>query len=285
MIEAPGRHHDPSEDHMPIERVNGVQIHYEVYGQGEPLLFVHGYTGDVSDWRFQIPEFERTHRVLVMDHRGHGQSEAPADRGAYSILEMADDVEAVAAHAGFERYHLLGHSMGGAVAQEIALRSPGRLLSLTLEDTGHNFHLSRNETVAKFIAARNKIAEEQGMAGIAAMPALAPPAPHMPPERREEETARLKRMSVDAYIGAWQGLEAWQGTTERAASISVPTLVIYGDLDQMLIDAAKHLASTIPNADLVAISEAAHSPQYERPELFNAALRRHLARNATAAAK
>ncbi len=270
---------------MPIERINGIEIHYELHGEGEPLVFVHGYTGDVSDWRFQIPEFARTHRVLVMDHRGHGRSEAPADRGAYSILNMADDVEAVAAHAGFERYHLLGHSMGGAVAQEIALRRPGRLLSLTLEDTGHSFQLSRNETVAKFLAARLKMADEQGMAAIAAMPALAPAPPHMPPERRDEETARLKRMSVDAFIGAWQGLEAWQGTTERAASISVPTLVIYGDLDQMLIDASKHLASVIPNAELEAIPEAAHAPQYERPELFNAALRRHLARNATAAAK
>ena len=271
---------------MPIERINGVRLHYELHGSdGEPLVFVHGYTGDITDWRFQLPEFSRTHRVLVLDHRGHGQSEAPADRSAYTILNMADDVEALVTHVGFDRYHLLGHSMGGGVAQEIALRSPARLLSLTLEDTGHNFHLSRNKTVAAFIAARHQVAEEQGMAAVATAPQIVPPPPHMPPERRDEEAARLARMSADAFIGAWHGLEAWEGSTERAAGITAPTLIICGDLDQMLVEPSKHLASIIPNAGLEFISEAAHSPQYERPDLFNAALSRHLARNAAAPAK
>jgi 3-oxoadipate enol-lactonase len=271
---------------MPTDRINGLNLHYELHGDaGEPLVFVHGYTGDVTDWRFQLPEFSRTHRVLVMDHRGHGRSEAPADRDAYTIVNMADDVEALAAHVGFDRYHLLGHSMGGAVVQEVALRSPGKLLSLTLQDTGHGFAFSRNPAVSAYIAMRHRLADEQGMAAVAALDPIAPPPPHMPPERRDEEVARLTRMSADAFIGAWRGLEGWSGTKERAAAIATPTLVICGDLDQMLIEPSKHLASTIPNADLEMISEAGHSPQYERPELFNSALRRHLARNATSAAK
>src|SRR5512141_299900 len=271
---------------MPIERINGINLHYEVHGSdGEPLVFVHGYTGDVTDWRFQLPEFSRTHRVLVVDNRGHGRSEALADRDAYTSLHIADDVETLAAHVGFDRYHLLGHSMGGGVVQEIALRSPHKLLSLTLEDTGYRFSFSRNPAVAAFIDMRHKTAEEQGMAALAAMPPMVPPPPHMPPERRDEEAARLTRMSVDAFIGAWRGLEGWSGTKERAAAIVAPTLIVCGDLDQMLIEPSKHLASVIPNAELEMIPEAGHSPQYERPELFNAALRRHLARNATAPAK
>lgn len=271
---------------MPIDRINGLQLHYELHGDdGEPLVLVHGYTGDVTDWRFQLPEFSRTHRVLVMDHRGHGASEAPVDHASYTILNMADDVEALVAHLGFGRYHLLGHSMGGAVVQEIALRSSDRLLSLTLEDTGYSFGFSRNATVAAFIAQRHQVAEEQGMAAIASAPPTAPSPPHMPPERRDEESARLARMSVDGFIGAWQGLDGWHGTKERAAGITAPTLVICGELDQMLVEPSKHLASTIPNAELEMIPEAGHSPQYERPELFNAALRRHLARNAMAVAK
>ena len=68
---------------MPIERINGLNLHYELHGgDGEPLVFVHGYTGDVTDWRFQLPEFSRTHRVLVVDNRGHGRSEAPTNRDA-----------------------------------------------------------------------------------------------------------------------------------------------------------------------------------------------------------
>ncbi len=271
---------------MPFERINGVNMHFELHGDGaEPLVLVHGYTGDVTDWRNQLPEFSRTHRVLVMDHRGHGRSDAPADRAAYSILQMADDVEALIAAVGFDRYHLLGHSMGGAIAQEIALRSPGRLLSLTLQDTGHNFAISRNQAVAAYIAARTKIAEEQGMEALANMPRVIPPPPYMPAERLDEEARRLARMSADAFIGAWRGLEGWEGTTERAAAITASTMVIYGDLDKPLIDPARHLALIIAGATLEVIPEAAHSPQYERPDLFNAALRRHLDRNATAAPK
>jgi len=270
---------------MPVERINGVNLYYELHGHGEPLLLVHGYTGDITDWRFQIPEFASTHRVLVFDHRGHGRSEAPADRSAYTIEQMADDVEALANRFGFAHYHLLGHSMGGAVVQEVALRSPGRLISLTLHDTSHNFGVMRNEAIAAFIASRHRLAEEKGMAAIADMPALVALPPHMPPERQEETKRRLTAMSVDAFIGAWQAIEAWQGTTDRARAISAPTMVIYGDLDVPLVEPAKQLAAAIPGAVLEVVPETAHSPQYERPELFNAALRRHLARNAVATTK
>jgi len=264
---------------MPHAKVNGVELYYERHGDdGEPLVLVHGYTGDITDWRYQVEEFGRTHRVLVFDHRGHGRSEAPADRSLYSIQRMADDAEALAGHAGFDRYHLVGHSMGGAVAQEIALRSQRRLLSLTLHDTSPNFTLSRDERVVKFIAARNILAEQHGMEAVANMPALTQPPPFMSQERMEEQKARLARMSVDGYLGAWSALDQWPGVRDRLHEIAVPTLVIYGELDTYLVRAAKQLAEGIPTATLVEIPQAAHSPQEERPDLFNAALREHLLR-------
>lgn len=267
---------------MARAKINGIELNYELHGeQGEPLVLVHGYTGDITDWRHQLPEFAATHRVLIMDHRGHGGSEAPRDRSAYSITQMADDVEALVAMVGFERYHLLGHSMGGLVAQEIALRSVARLLSLTLEDTGARFGAGRNEVVRTFIDKRNKMAEERGMAAIVAMPSLVAPPPHMPKERTAERDKRLAAMSVDGYIGAWQGLDAWPGSKERLKDISMPTMVIYGELDaKPMIEGALYLAAEIPGAVLEVVPEAGHSPQYERPEIFNAALRRHLDRNA-----
>lgn len=266
---------------MPTANINGIDLYFEQHGSdGEPLVLVHGYTGDITDWRHQLPEFSRTHRVLIMDHRGHGRSSVPSDRDAYSILQLADDVGALIATAGFDRYHLLGHSMGGAVAQEIALRGPGRLLSLTLHDTSPGFS-TRNEVVKKFIQARHQYAEEHGMAAVAAMPSVVKPPPFMPEDRGAEMSARLGRMSVDAFIGTWDGLQAWPGTRDRAAKISTPTLVISGELDApQLVEASRWLASEIPNATLEVIPEAGHAPQYERPALFNAALRRHLESNA-----
>jgi pimeloyl-ACP methyl ester carboxylesterase len=203
----------------------------------------------------------------------------------YSVLQMADDVESLVHTVGVERYHLVGHSMGGAMAQEIALRSPGRLMSLTLHDTAHVFGLRSNPIVQQWIAERHRIAETQGMAAVANMPSPLPPPPHLSKERQEESKQRLARISVDSFIGAWKGLHDWEGTAGRAQDISVPTLVIYGELDAGLIDAARFLADAIPGATLEMIAETGHSPQFERPELFNAVLRRHLERNAGAAGK
>jgi len=270
---------------MPTINVNGISIYFERHGDaGEPLVLVHGYTGDITDWRHQVAEFAATHRVLVLDHRGHGKSDAPEDPDAYTVPIMAADVEAVASHAGFERFHLVGHSMGGAVSQELALGNPGRLMSLTLHDTGPSFDLSRNEAIASLFDQRLKIAREQGMAALANMPSMPKP-PHWPAERTEEERERMSRMSYHGFSGAWRALGAWAGTRERAHRIVASTMVIYGDLDHGLIEGSRWLASNIPGAVEEVVPEAAHSPQYERPDLFNAALRRHLQRNAGTAPK
>lgn len=271
---------------MPHARVNDLDIYFERYGdEGEPLVFIHGYTGDVTDWRFQIPEFARTHRVLVMDNRGHGKSSAPAGRDAYAITTMAGDVEAVIREAGFERYHLVGHSMGGAIVQEIALRSPGRLMSLTLHDTSQGFTAGRSPVVQKFMEQRIKFAQEHGMAKLAAQPWPIPPPPHMPAQRIAETDARLAAMAIDGFAGGLHALDTWEGTRERAHMIATPTMVIYGELDTGMIDASKWLAANIPGATLAAVPEAAHAPQYERPAIFNAHLRAHVERHAGGGAK
>jgi 3-oxoadipate enol-lactonase len=263
---------------MPHARINGVDIYFEKHGQaGEPLVFVHGYTGDVTDWRHQVGPFSRDYQVLIFDLRGHGRSEAPTDRSTYTIEQMADDTEALVAEIGFERYHLLGHSMGGAVVQEIALRSPGRLLSLTLQNTAPLFDLFANPMIRQFMEARTSVAETQGMSVLATWKSPFPNPPHMTQERQDEVAERLGRMSVDAFVGCQQALNQWAGAVDRLPSISTPTLAIVGDLDAgPLVKAAHTFAETIPNATLAVIPETGHSPQYERPELFNAALKRHL---------
>lgn len=268
---------------MPHAKVNGIDIYFETHGdEGEPLVFVHGYTGDVSDWRHQIAEFEQSHRILVVDNRGHGRSQSPRERETYNVLQMASDLESVIGEVGFDRFHLVGHSMGGAISQEIALKSPGRLMSLTIEDSGHSFEM--NPTVLQYLEKRYEIAEQQGMDVVANLPGLPPP-PHATEARRAEEKVRLSRMSVDGFVGAWRGLTSWRGTTDRIHNVTTPTLVICGELDGALVPQAKSLAEKIPGASLEMIPEAGHSPQFERPDLFNALLKKHLQRNAGGTAK
>ena len=247
--------------------------------RGEPLVFVHGYTGDITDWRLQIAEFSPAYRVLVMDLRGHGRSEAPSERSSYDVLLMSTDVEELIERAGFARCHLVGHSLGGAIAQEIALRSRRKLLSLTLVDTTSKFDLPANDVAFQYRAQRLRIARSEGMAAAAALPPPFVP-PHLPPERLKETDERLARMSLDAFVGAARALVTWEGTAERARDIQAPTLIIYGDLDApALIEGSRRLAELIPKTSVEVIAEAAHSPQWERPELFNRALRRHLEAN------
>ena len=260
---------------MPTALVNGVKLNYELHGDtGQPLVLVHGYTGDITDWRHQIPAFSPSFRVLIADNRGHGQSEAPADRSAYSVEQMAADIEALTEQLGLDCFHLLGHSMGGAVVQEIALNSPQRLLSLTLHDTTDSFAITRmNPALALWRDHRFDLAQSQGMSAVAEMASPFPPPPHMPAARLEETKKRLAAMSVDAFVGAWQGLAGWQGAETRAEAITAPALVIYGDLDtQFIIDGSKRLASAIPGAETAVVPQTGHSPQFERPDLFNAAL-------------
>ena len=236
---------------MPFATVNSLRLHYHLHGDaGEPLIFVHGYTGDSSDWRHQIEEFSSDYRVLVFDNRGHGESEAPADQSVYTVDEMVEDAEQLITELEFERYHLVGHSMGGAIAQEITLSNPKKVLSLTLHDTTHWFgdHEQPGGTL-----------------------------PYVPPEHIQPAMLRAAKMSKDALAGAWKGLTTWRGSTERAHEIKTPTLIIYGDRDaSRIVEGSRRLKELIPQADVAVIAGAGHSPQWECPDEFNAALRRFL---------
>ncbi len=236
---------------MPFATVNGLRLHYQLHGDaGEPLVFVHGYTGDSTDWRYQVEEFSGDYRVLVFDNRGHGESEAPADRSTYTVDDMVEDTEQLITELGFERYHLVGHSMGGAIAQEVTLRSPKSLLSLTLHDTSHSF------------------GDHDEAGGTP---------PYVPPEHIQPALLRVAKMSRDALAGGWQGLLGWRGSTDRAHEILAPTLIIYGERDaSRIIEGSRRLKELIPHANVEVIAGAGHSPQRECPEEFNAALRRFL---------
>ncbi len=236
---------------MPFATINGLKLHYHLQGEaGEPLVFIHGYTGDSTDWRYQVQEFSSDYRVLVFDNRGHGETEAPPDQSVYTVDLMAGDAEQLIAEMGFEQFHLVGHSIGGAIAQEITLRSPESVLSLTLHDTTHSF------------------GDHQQPGGTM---------PHMPPEQIQPALLRVAKMSKRALAGAWKGLIGWQGSTNRAHEIHAPTLIMYGERDaSRIVDGSRRLKELISHADVKVIAGAGHSPHRECPQEFNTALRRFL---------
>ena len=118
---------------MPSAKIGDIQLYYEEYGQGQPLIMVLGLGQDIATWGFQIAELSRHARVIVFDNRDSGKSSRCSDN--YTTESMAQDILSLMDHLGIENAHLLGTSMGGMIAQHAALMAPDRLNSLILAGT------------------------------------------------------------------------------------------------------------------------------------------------------
>jgi len=118
---------------MAVAEANGQQLYYEIHGEGEPLLCIHGLACDTLAWLPQLAAFSAEFRTVIFDNRDVGQSSM--SQGDYEIADMARDALALADELGFDSFHLLGVSMGGAIAQEIAIQAPERVRTLTLAVT------------------------------------------------------------------------------------------------------------------------------------------------------
>lgn len=126
---------------------NGINIYYETHGEGEPLLLIEGLGYSSWMWYKQIPELSKKHRVIVYDNRGVGHTDKPDSE--YTIELMADDAASLLSALGVESAHVMGVSMGGYIAQELALRHPEKVRSLILAGTnnGEGNALSRNSSL------------------------------------------------------------------------------------------------------------------------------------------
>src|SRR3972149_6587397 len=120
---------------MPKARVNGIQIHYRERGEGYPVFLIHGYTGNLRNWALQVPVLSREFRMVSMDHRGHGHSDKPTGPEDYSLELMTEDAYGLLEHLGIRECYVVGHSMGGVVAQLLALNHPEPVRALVLVDT------------------------------------------------------------------------------------------------------------------------------------------------------
>jgi 3-oxoadipate enol-lactonase len=244
-------------------------------GSGEPLMLVHGFTGAKEDFADFLDGFaDRGWHVVAPDLRGHGGSDAPTDEDAYSLEEMAADLLALADELGWGTFDLLGHSMGGMVAQLVALEHPERLRSLVLMDTGHGPVEGLDPTV---IALAADIVRTEGMERLISIAAELESVrkPRTPSEVRvREERAgyvefgdRKMRASAPAmYAGMIQLLASGGDRLDALRALDVRTLVVVGEEDEGFVGPSERLAEAIPGAVLEVIADAAHSPQFENPD-------------------
>lgn len=242
---------------------------------GQPLFLLHGFTGakeDLTDWL--DPFADLGFRAVAPDHRGHGASGAPTAESAYSLATFADDVLALADELGWDGFFLLGHSMGGMIAQTVALRAPERVQRLVLMDTTHAPVEGIDRGVADLAV---DMARSSGMDALAdAIAALDQPLATAADARVRAERPgyaefgerKLRASSPAMYAAMVPEMLDQVDRLDALRSLTMPVLVVVGEQDTPFLGASQRMAEAIPGAGLEIIHDAGHSPQFEAPEAW-----------------
>ena len=252
-----------------ILSARGVDLWVEQAGEGEDVLFISGLADEGACWVDQAAGLADRYRVTTFDNRGVGRSATPD--GPFRIADFATDTIALIDALGIERAHVVGSSMGGAIAQELTLATPDRVRSLVLNGTWCRGDRFLREIVNGWMWAARK-ADSIGDFLVAVN--LWCFAPRIWNEGIMDEwiaaaEASPHAQTVDAFCRSAEAL-LHHDTADRLSAIAVPTLVTVGELDLVLPERfSREIAERIPGARLVVIPEAGHQPFQELPEDYN----------------
>lgn len=253
---------------MPVvQREDGAAIAWESGGPADApaVLLIMGLAYPAAMWFRLLPSLEERYRVIRVDNRGAGLT-GDVPGAPYTVPMMAADCLAVLDAAGVDRAHVVGISMGGLMAQELALTAPERMLSMCLMATHPGIaHAAIDPEVLKIVTSGRADMTPQEAAE-ASIPFNY--APGTPRERIEEDWAvRLPlACSPAGYLGQVQGTLPWT-RMEDLGNLRVPTLVLHGELDRLCLPAnAETLAARIPGAELVLVPDANHLLMTDQPE-------------------
>jgi pimeloyl-ACP methyl ester carboxylesterase len=231
-------------------KVNGIDIYYAEYGQGSPVILLHGGLANADYWGNQIKGLAPHHTVIVMDSRGHGRTTRNSQAYGYDL--MADDVVALMHVLGVPKADIVGWSDGGILGLDLAMRYPervGKIFAFAANTTtsGVKNDVDKNPTVAAFIERT----------------------------RREYEAYSATPREYDAFVAQigkmWATQPSW--TDAQLRSITAPVLVVDGDHDEAIKrEHTEYIASSIPGAGLLILPNASHFAFLQDPELFNYAI-------------
>jgi 3-oxoadipate enol-lactonase len=257
---------------MPLATANGTRLYYEWHGAegGTPVVLVMGLGGDSTAWPFQLAALAPHHRVLVFDNRGAGRSDAPDV--AYTTRAMAGDLLALLDGLGVAHAHLLGLSLGGAIAQEAVLAAPERFASLQLHATWAGPHPYFEALVAAVRMARREFDREGFYRALSVWlftPACFATQPQLIELVVQRATQNPHPVLPHAYLRQTEAVLA-HDTRDRLHLIRCPTLVAVGDQDLITPPLmSEELASRIPGARLARLPDVGHGAVWEAPEAFN----------------
>jgi pimeloyl-ACP methyl ester carboxylesterase len=234
--------------------VNDIQMYYAVYGDGPPVLLIHGGLGHADNWGHQIAALAKNHKVIVADSRGHGRSTRSSQPFSYAL--MADDYRALLDFLKIDKVALVGWSDGGIIGLDIAIRHPERLSRL--------FAFAANFTTA-------------GTMDVAKNPTF-----NAYLVRARDDYARLSPTpgEIDAFVR--QISRMWTSepkySKDQLRAITVPTTIFVGEHDEGIKpEHTREMAELIPGARLVIMKDASHFAMWQKPGEFNATVQQFLA--------
>lgn len=262
---------------MPSVAIEGTQLHYERGGSGEPLLLIQGMSGTHVSWGEAFRgALEEDFDVVAFDNRGIGLS-APID-GPFTIAEMAQDTAELLSVLELESAHVVGISMGGMIAQELALAHPERLRSLTLGCTycgGPGSGLMPEENARKLMEGLASGDREQAIRAsyeVNLSPAFRADEGHYAAFHEMATRVPAAKQTIELQVQAIFGHD----TSGRLGEISLPTLIVHGTVDGVLPFANGELiASLVPGASFEPLEDVGHMFWWERPERSAELIRDH----------
>jgi pimeloyl-ACP methyl ester carboxylesterase len=258
--------------------VNGIHLHYEVVGQGAPLLFVHEFAGDGASWQPQVQAFARRYRTVTFNARGYPPSDVPDDPAAYSQDHAVADIRGLLDHLGIARAHVCGLSMGGYATLLFGLTHPDRALSLVVAGCGYGSGSDRSELRRDFAQLARRL-DSEGMAAVADTYAQGPARVQFrdkDPVGWQAFRDHLARGSARGRAHTLRGVQMTRPSVFELETglrrLEVPTLIVTGDEDEPCLEPALFLKRTIATAGLWVIPRSGHTVNLEEPDAFNRAV-------------
>lgn len=250
---------------MSLITINNIKTYFEVYGSGTPILFIHGLGSGTEGWKYQVEFFSKKHKVYLYDVRGHGKSDKPSE--GYSVEQFALDCYSFIKEVIGEPTHIVGISMGGIIAFQLAVDFPEQILSLTIVNSIPEFRIKGFKLKTKFWM-RVLLTWLFGMKFIGTALSHQLLIGDEFSELRMEFINEWSRNNKKTYLKSLFAMLGWS-VANKLANMNVPVLMIASEFDYSSIQTKEYYTNILPQAQLAVIKNSRHALPVEKPSEFN----------------
>jgi pimeloyl-ACP methyl ester carboxylesterase len=243
-----------------LKRPDGVNLYYETHGEGPVILLTHGYSATSQMWRGQIAPLSKSHKLVIWDMRGHGQSDSPEDQSLYSEEATVADMAALLDTVAAKKAIVGGLSLGGYMSLAFHATHPDRVHALLIIDTGPGY--KKDEPREGWNVNARRTGDNFEKNGLKSL------------QSGSAERATAAHKDAMGLARAARGMLTQKNSRviNSLPEIKVPSIVVVGEKDTPFLIASDYMAAKIPNATKAVIPNAGHAANIDNPEAFNKAV-------------